>query len=67
MSICGRVVYLRETGQYHMCTVKDVHPNHDMPGPDGTVQTPHRSGPRQWSTRYPQIGPEIEYAPDDDE
>ena len=59
--ICGVTVYVADAGQYKTCTVRDVHPNHDMPGPDNIVHTPHESGEYVWFTTYEFIGPEKLY------
>lgn len=61
--ICGVTTYVADAGQYKTCTVKDVHPNHDMPGPDNIVHTPHECGEYVWHVTYEMIGPEKEYFP----
>lgn len=61
--ICGTTVYVADAGQYRTCTVPDVHPNHDMPGVDNEVHSPHVSGDYIWFTTYDVIGP-VEYYAD---
>jgi hypothetical protein len=59
--ICGDKQFIEETGQTRFCTVNIDGPNgstnHDMPGSDNQVDTPHRSGEWFWFTRYDLIGP----------